>query len=314
MTSQQYKYIITIAQEGNLSRAAKKLRITLPYLSKQIQLMEEELGAAILLRNTVSTRLTYVGEEVVRNAQHILSLERQMEQEMVDLMDRCTGVLSIGMSVYHSTYMLPRILTDFYKKYRDTQIHLLEGPVEEMESFVIDGKVDVAICSKESDPLQGMTNILIAREKLLIAVPRKYTIQAAKSNQSDQLPAIQFHQLQGIPFIYLTSGTSLHNMAVQAMERSGFVPASRLESKSLATIYALVLEGVGAAIIPATMANNDIFSETPQFFSVDNPAFSRNIYAIHRSDNYISNACRDFLLLFQRSLNCLQSGARCPLT
>lgn len=302
MTSQQYAYIIAIEQANNLSDAAKKLDITLPYLSKQVQLIENELGVTILNRSLSSTQLNDTGKEVAQSARCILLQERRMKQEMVDLMDQRTGVLAIGAGSYRSTYMLPKILPDFYRKYRGTRIQLVEGPIELMEALVLEGKVDLAITVDPSEN-RLIHNQYLGREELVLAVPSCYPIKSNEKRKDKPFASIRLHDLGKIPFISLTEGTSLHDLTENILKKEKYEPISKLESKSLEAIYALVLEGVGAAIVPVTIIDNDVFMETPQCFSLGEDGYYRNIYAIYRADSYLSKACIDFQLLLKSSLN-----------
>ena len=92
MTSRQYEYILMIAQEGNLSKAAKRIGVSLSYLSKQIQMIETELGVQILTRNASHAHLNYIGQELEQRARLLLLQERSMKQEMIDSMDQRTGM------------------------------------------------------------------------------------------------------------------------------------------------------------------------------------------------------------------------------
>lgn len=301
MTSKQYEYLLTIANEGNLSRAAKRLGIALPYLSKQMQLIEKEIGVQILDHSTASTYLNDVGQELARGARLMLFRERLMRQKMTDSIDQRKGVLSVGMGSYRSTYMLPKILPQFYRKYKDTRIQLTEAGVEFMEPLVLEGKVDVAITIFPSRH-RNVLNRFLGVEDLVLIVPPHYPIEVAAAGDKEQYPAIPFHQIRDLPFIFLASGTSLCQRAKVLMEREHFTPVSKIESKSLEAICNLVLEGVGAAIVPSTMINSDIFQENPQCFTLEGSNFQRNIYALYRADGYLSMACRELLSLFQQNL------------
>lgn len=302
MTSRQYEYILMIAQEGNLSKAAKRIGVSLSYLSKQIQMIETELGVQILTRNASHAHLNYIGQELEQRARLLLLQERSMKQEMIDSMDQRTGMLSVGIGSYRSTYMLPKILPQFYRKYKETQINLVEAAVEIMEPLVLEGKVDIAITIRPSHN-KAILNSFLGTEDLILAVPPNYQIAAHNNKSGKLLSVVSLDQLQDIPFIFLEEGTSLHAMTMRFMEREGFSPSAKLESKSLEAIFNLVLAGVGAAIIPATMVNNDVFMECPKCFAIGDRNFHRNIYAIYRSDSYLSMACKEFLSLFTQSLD-----------
>ena len=301
MTSKQYEYLLTVSHEGNLSRAAKRLGIALPYLSKQMQIIEDEVGVQILNRSTASTYLNDMGQELAHGANLLLFRERIMRQKMMDSIDQRKGVLSIGIGSYRSTYMLPKILPQFYRKYKDTRIQLVEGGVESMEPLVLEGTVDVAITIFPSRH-RNVLNRFLGVEDLVLIVPPHYPIEVKTTNQNYLYPQISLHQLHDLPFIFLAAGTSLRERTAALMEQETFVPSSKIESKSLEAICSLVLEGVGAAIVPSTMINSDIFMESPQCFSIADSNFHRNIYALCRADGYLSMACHELLSLFQQNL------------
>ncbi len=304
MTSKSYEYIVAVAQEGNLSRAAKKLGISLPYLSHQMQNIEKEIGVQILTHGVANTSLNDVGQELSRQAYHLFFLQRCMRQRMIDSMGRDTGTLAVGLSAYRSTYTLPSILPQFYRRYRNTHIELKEAGVEQMEPLVVQGKADVAITVQPSDH-PNILNRFLGEEDLVLAVPPGYPIAdigGDAPHAQGMYPSLPLRKLGDLPFIYLNAGTSLNEVTRQLMQQEQFVPTSYIESKSLEAIYNLVLEGAGAAILPTTMIESDLFTQRPQCFSIQASGFHRNIYAIYRADGYLSNACRELLSLFEQNL------------
>lgn len=301
MTAQQYETIIAIAQEGNLTRAAKKLGVALPYLSKQVQQIEQELGSPILDRIGANSRLNDVGKEIEQGAYELRYMEHQLQQEMIDLMGKSGGVLSIGTSAYRSVYQFPEILVQLSRKYKGIQIKLMEGPVETMEPMARQGIVDLAITAAPSGH-PALVNRFLATEELVLAVPSHFGVCAPQSDGEDRCPELDLRQLRDLPFLFLNEGAALHQLARGLLADAHIRPAACLESKSLETIYTLVREGVGAALLPRTMMRNGPEGGALQFFSVKGRRLERDIYAIYRADSYLSLACQEFLSLFQRSL------------
>ena len=124
MEFRQMKYILTLAETRNMTRAAEKLYISQPALSHYLKCVEDELGAQLFDRSTAPMSLTYAGRCYVERARAILLENEQLKRQMRDITRHMSGKLTIGTSRDRASYMMPRILPEFAALYPGIEIEI----------------------------------------------------------------------------------------------------------------------------------------------------------------------------------------------
>ena len=114
MTTQQIQCIITLAEEGSFSKAAKKLFVTQPSISQLIKNMETQLGAPLFDRSSSPIQLTPIGQAYYDAAKKILSTERELENRISDINNLKTGSLTIGTTPFRGSVSYTHL--DVYKR------------------------------------------------------------------------------------------------------------------------------------------------------------------------------------------------------
>ena len=134
-----YEYIVAVAEERSFSKAAQVLFVSQSSLSKYILQVEKTMGVKLFDRNTVPLKITFAGELFLEKARQILDLERQLKQQMEDIANVNFGRITIGVSPYIGSYIMPYILPRFYEKYPKVTVILLEKNILELERMAYNG-------------------------------------------------------------------------------------------------------------------------------------------------------------------------------
>lgn len=149
MKLQQLRYVVEIVRHGNhLSAAAEALHTSQPGVSRQIQLLEQELGFEIFLRtrNRIID-LTEPGRTVFSIAQRISTEIAALKALKEDIHAGARGVFTIGTTHTHARYVLPKVVERFVAKYPDVKLVLRQGHPEEICDLVDAGDADLAIAT-----------------------------------------------------------------------------------------------------------------------------------------------------------------------
>ncbi len=139
------KYLMAVAEFGSISKAARELFISQPYLSKYIKTVEQELGVELINRNVSPITLTYAGEIYVSYMGKINDLYVNMKHEMERISNLEKGRLIIGTNPVLASYNLYYILPSFIEKYPGIEVVLIEDTADVLDSKLIQNKIDICL-------------------------------------------------------------------------------------------------------------------------------------------------------------------------
>ena len=143
MTFNDLRYIVVIAEENSITKAADKLYMTQPALSQYLKKVEKELGVLIFERTTTGVRPTAEGVQFLAFAKNVLNQEQDMKKQLQNLRGGDVGEVRLGFTGTQATYVLPHILPDFHLKYPGIEITLVEGSSDDIENKLLKNQVDI---------------------------------------------------------------------------------------------------------------------------------------------------------------------------
>lgn len=243
-----FRYFQAVAEELHFGRAATRLCIAQPALSRQIQQLEEEVGTPLLRRTQRRVELLAAGQVFLERANQIL---KDVERAAIDA--RRTGEgefgrLSVGF-IHSSTYgLLPSIVERFRHLYPDIELELHELPITDQHVALTRGLIDIGLLRPQPAPAE-LEILPVLEDPFLLAVPQAHPF--AKRG------GIYLKELAGEPMIMFPQrGSALFHSRIMAMcERAGFVPRVVQQATQIHTVAGLVGAGIGLAIIPRTVCN-----------------------------------------------------------
>src|SRR5256886_9792419 len=146
MKLHQLRYLAAVAQNGlNITAAAQKLHTSQPGVSKQIKLLEDELGFQIFVREGRNlTRITPAGQQVIERALKILQEAQSIRHLSTELRDEGKGSLSIGTTHTQARYVLPDVIREFRARYPQVRLNLHQGTSEQIAEMVASDRIDCA--------------------------------------------------------------------------------------------------------------------------------------------------------------------------
>lgn len=142
------RYFLAVAQEKNITKAAQKLLISQPTLSKQLSDLEEELGAKLFIRGHRQITLTSEGEYLRSKAEEIIDLTDKTSAN-IQTDQIISGELTLGAGESIGMKRIINIISDITQDYPDVKIHLISGNAEEMETMLNHGTLDFAVLMGE---------------------------------------------------------------------------------------------------------------------------------------------------------------------
>jgi LysR family cys regulon transcriptional activator len=245
MKLQQLRYLIAIVDSGlNISAAAARMHTSQPGVSRQIKLLEDELGFELFLREgRALTRLTQSGQRVVERAQRMLREAQAIKGMSLDVRDEQRGTLSIATTHTQARYVLPPVIAKFRQKYPKVRLHLHQGTSEQIAEMLNSEHVDIAIATGSREQFANCVLLPCYQWYRRIVVPRGHALERAKQVNIEKLAD---HPI--VTYVFSLSGPS---SLPAAFERAGLEPDIALTARDSDVIKTYVRLGLGVGIIAA---------------------------------------------------------------
>jgi len=240
------RYFVTLAETRHFGRAAARLHLTQPPLSRQLAALEQALGVTLIERSPHSVVLTAAGQRFYADAKAILAALAQAEKNAQATAHGDAGALTIGFTMCAAYSVVPAYTRAFGSAYPEVQLSLREVVSHDLAAEVLSGHIDAAIMFPIA-PVRDLVMRTIVSEPLCVALPRNHPRARAR--------VLKIGQLAGQPFVMPVTevAPTLRKTIVEHCRSGGFEPDVRIEVQLQQTILSLVNEGVGIALVPDSM-------------------------------------------------------------
>ena len=178
MKLQQLRYIWEVSRNGlNVSATAQALYTSQPGISKQIRLLEDELGVEIFARSGKHlTRITAAGERIIQTAGEILRKCENIKQIGQEFSNERVGTLSIATTHTQARYALPAVISSFMQEYPDVALHMHQGTPTQIAEMAADGTVDFAIATEGMEQFGDLIMMPCYRWNRCVVVPKGHPL------------------------------------------------------------------------------------------------------------------------------------------
>jgi DNA-binding transcriptional LysR family regulator len=241
----QLRCFVTVGEDLHFGHAARRLNMTQPPLSRQIQMLEYELNVQLLLRTSRSVKLTPAGQAFLADARRILALAESAACAAQRVSRGEVGLIKLGFTAASSYCFLPKLLAYVKSELMDVEIELSEMVTIQQLEALRENRMDLGLVRPPVEE-PGMRTIRIANERLLLAVPSSHRFAMGSPRCLKDLagePFITFSPVQGRYFYELLAG----------MFRKAGVSVKYVQHVSqVHSILALVSAGIGISIVPET--------------------------------------------------------------
>jgi LysR family cys regulon transcriptional activator len=181
MKFQQLRYLVAIHENGlNMTTAAQRMHASQPGLSRQIALLEEELGFQVFERQGRSLiRTTEAGEDIVARATTILRELQNIRKTSAELAKVDGGTLSIATTHTQARYVLPAVISAFRKNYPKVRLHIHQGTSEQIADMVAKNLVDFAVATGSDEQFPQLVRLPVYRWHRAVVVPKGHALLSA---------------------------------------------------------------------------------------------------------------------------------------
>jgi LysR family cys regulon transcriptional activator len=243
MKLQQLRFLTAVVQNDlNLTAAAAKLATTQPAVSKQLKLLEGELGFRIFTRRgRAFTKMTPPGERIVAHALRVIREVQNIKRMSEELRNEDRGALSIGTTHTQARYVLPAVIKTFCAKYPEVEFHLHQGTAEQIAEMGKLGRIDFAIATGSQKLFPEHVLLPCYQWHRRIIVPSTHPLAQSRAPSLEQLS-----QYPLVTYVFSFTGPS---SLTDAFARVGLAPRIALTARDSDVVKTYVRLGLGVGII-----------------------------------------------------------------
>ena len=279
MKLQQLRYIAEVVKHNlNVSSTAENLYTSQPGISKQIRLLEDELGVEIFVRSGKHlTNITPAGREILPVAEHILKQVRKIQDIAASHVNHKEGRLNLSTTHTFSRYFLPNVVDTYRRKYAKVAMHIFQSNGNQTNSDLDEGKLDLALVHASENGFVDKVHLPCFYWKRCIVVPKGHPLCRKE--------LINFDILAQYPLLTHTSMGGDRNPIQAKFKEFGFAPDIVFSATDCEVIKSYVRMGLGVGII-ANMAFEEHLDSDLVKIPIDhlfapslvNVVFDRNLY------------------------------------
>ena len=268
---QQLSYFVTVAEHGNLTRAAAALHLAQPSLSNQLKRLERDLGTELFERVPRGVALTPAGQALLPIARQALADVEQLRRTANELTSPEGGTLRVGATPSLSSVLLPAALTAFHAHHEHVALEFAEAGSEDLIERLERDELDLALVILPV-PHRAVETVPLAEEDLVAVVGPGHPLAGRQR--------LGISELKGIPLVIPRAGYTIRTTVIAACRHAGFEPTIACDGGELSGVMALVARGLGAAVIPSIVATHQPDLRT---IRIDRPRLVRTIGLARRS-------------------------------
>lgn len=289
MNSKQLYYFTVIAETGSFTAAAKKLGLSQPPLSKQIMMLEEDLGVRLLTRGARKAELTEAGAYLYSRARDILSMMDTAADELQNFPSSSKGILKLGTISSSGNVLTGAILPGFCRLHPNVRFDVYEGNTYELLEKLKNGIIECAVVRTPFNA-DGF-HCVSGTEEPLAAVGSPSFFEAVPEGR------IRLTDLAGKPLIYYRRFDAIISMAFQNI---GASPNVFCRNDDARTCLQWACAGLGVALVPESISRMKLADELAVRI-IDSEETVTHMTAIYKKNGYVSNIAKEFVDYFEAS-------------
>ena len=243
MKLQQLRYICEVAgNDLNISSAAQNLFTSQPGVSKQIRLLEDELGVEVFTRSGKHlTQITPAGQEILKIAHEVLRQVENIRQVSEEYSNPYMGKLTIATTHTQARYRLPPVIEQFRKRYPEVSLHLQQGTPQQIAQMASSGMVDFVIATEAMEHFNNLILLPCYRWNRSVVVPINHPLT--------KLSRLSLEDIAKYPIVTYVFGFTGRSQLDDAFNQQGLTPKVVFTATDADVIKTYVKLGMGIGII-----------------------------------------------------------------
>jgi len=242
------RYFVAVAEEEHMTRAAQRLNIQQPPLSKQIQQLEEEIGVPLFTRSPRKIALNAAGKLFLSDARRVLAMANEAVARVRQFNLGEEGSLRIGFTSSSSMHPLTlAIIEAFRTAYPLVSLKIEEGANHDLLYLVEQERLDIAFVRSSVERYPTLESRTLTEEEMIVALPTQHTLAAQRGVDLAEVAG------ESLVFYRQVNGSGIGDMLLDAFAARGLTPKIVDETQRIMAAINMVAAGFGIAIVPAAL-------------------------------------------------------------
>ncbi len=289
MESKQLKHFLAVAEQGNITHAAKVLNIAQPALSISIKKFEQSLGVTLFRREDKKISLTQEGETLLVHAKRVIQQLHDAELAINELKGLAKGEVRLGTPSMMGSYFFPRIVMAFKSQFPDLKLTLVEAGTQSVRNMLLNGQLDIGVISCDNVPDDLETDHLFTSQMVAVVAPE---------HELAQQKSLTFDEFFQNELVMFQRGYFHREFLDNVSKEHGFTMKSSFETNLLPLILSIVKQEFAITALLELVTQNEKGVVGVPF----DPPVTLDLALAWRREGYLSIADRTFIDFIKRYL------------
>lgn len=251
MNTKHISYILEIAEQKNITKAAELLYVSQSTLSQCLANLESELGTPLFYRNSKELVPTPAGLRYLEGARQILEIKKQVYQDIGRIAAGLPVSFTIGIASQSGLRRFSKVSALFKDKYPNATFQVIEDHTQPLMKMLANGKLDIAVLAVDSLDRLSTPYELIQEEELFLAIPNVEKFAKYEKNGE-----ICWEEMNQAPFILSPKDTIIWELEEKMIREHKINPYVICEISSKRAVLSMLEEGVGLSLIPQSLVSD----------------------------------------------------------
>lgn len=293
MNIREINYFVELGKEKNFTRAANKLNISQPALSKAIKLLEDDIGTTLIDRTSKKFKLTIEGESFYNESQKSLGIINLELNKLYSNVKNRKKVLNVGIPPVIGLVYFTSIIAKFKRENPQVELRILEEGSNNVKKKVLDETLELGIIIFPFES-ENFVSIPIVNGEVVLVVNKEHRLSERKS--------VDIRELIDERFVTLNENFMMYNKIINACAACGFKPDIATKSCQAHFVIEMVALNEGISIMPKPIVERYL-TDNIRMVDLDETFMDWNIGSIYKKNKCLSKEANDFM-------NCVISELR----